>query len=70
VAPVTAVALGVLAVGLGLANVALDLRTHQPGALLSDGTWLGFLLPAVPASDYAFLDYRMHHGTLPFAGYR
>jgi hypothetical protein len=61
--------------------------------LLSDGTWLGFLLPgavvgallaarrprnplgwlllaivllaAVPASDYAFLDYRMDHGTLP-----
>jgi hypothetical protein len=93
VAPITAVALGVLALGLGLANVALDLRTHQPGALLSDGTWLGFLLPgavvgallaarrprnplgwlllaivllaAVPASDYAFLDYRMHHGTLP-----
>jgi hypothetical protein len=94
VAPITAVALGVLALGLGLANVALDLRTHQPGALLSDGTWLGFLLPgavvgallaarrprnplgwvllaivllaAVPASDYAFLDYRMDHGTLPF----
>jgi hypothetical protein len=93
VAPITAVALGVLALGLGVANVALDLRTHQPGALLSDGTWLGFLLPgavvgallaarrpgnplgwlllaivllaAVPASDYAFLDYRMHHGTLP-----
>jgi hypothetical protein len=93
VAPITAVALGVLALGLGLANVALDLRTHQPGALLSDGTWLGFLLPgavvgtllaarrprnplgwlllaivllaAVPASDYAFLDYRIHHGTLP-----
>ncbi len=92
-APITAVALGVLALGLGLASVALDLRTHQPGALLSDGTWLGFLLPgavvgallaarrprnplgwlllaivlpaAVPASDYAFLDYRMHHGTLP-----
>jgi hypothetical protein len=93
VAPITAVALGVLALGLGLANMALDLRTHQPGALLSDGTWLGFLLPgavvgallvarrprnplgwlllaivllaAVPARDYAFLDYRMHHGTLP-----
>jgi hypothetical protein len=93
VGPITALALGVLALGLGLANMALDLRTHQPGALVSDGTWLGFLLPgavvgallaarrprnplgwlllaivvlaAVPASDYAYLDYRMHHGTLP-----
>jgi hypothetical protein len=25
-----------------------------------------FLLAAAPVSDYAILDYRMHHGTLPF----
>jgi ABC-type Fe3+ transport system permease subunit len=46
VAPIMAVALGVLALGLGLANVALDLRTHQPVAWLSD--WHRDLPMAVP----------------------
>ena len=29
-----------------------------------------FLLPDVPAGQYAVLDYRMHDGTLPRAGWR
>ncbi len=96
-APVAAVALGLLTIGVGLAHVPLDLLTHQvagdhqlvadwvtaagfvvPGAVVGalvaarrPGNPLGwmllafFLLSAAPASGYAFLDYGMHHGTLP-----
>jgi hypothetical protein len=92
-APIAAVALGVLTLGLGLANVPMDHITHQPGAwltevigvaLLGTGAAVGallaarrprnpigwillaiFLLVAPPYGDYAVLDYRMHHGTLP-----
>jgi hypothetical protein len=95
-APVAAVALGALTLGLGLANVPLDQITHQPGALLTEvidvaligaGAAVGallaarrprnpigwillaiFLLVAPPYGDYAVLDYRMHHGTLPLGG--
>ena len=97
VAPVAAVAFGVLTLGLDLASVPLDGMTGTlgPGGQLADwvttavgvvpavavGTLLAarrprnpigwilltiFLLAAAPISDYAVLDYRMHHGTLPF----
>ncbi len=94
-APVAAVALGALTVGLGLASVPLDVLTHQagggsvtdwlttaagvvPGAVVGTvlaarrpGNPIGWLLIAffllsVPFyGDYAILDYRLHHGTLP-----
>ncbi len=95
-APVAAVALGVLALGLGLANVPLDRLAHQPvpggpvadwlirAAVIVPGVGVGtvlaarrprnplgwillaiFLLAAAPISQYAVLDYRMHHGMLP-----
>jgi uncharacterized membrane protein len=98
VAPVAAVAFGVLTLGLGLAHVPLDLLTHQlvgdrqlvadwltaaafsgpaavVGALVAarrPGNPIGWLLLAIflfggaPVGGYAVLDYRMHHGTLPF----
>ena len=96
VAPVAAVAFGVLTLGLDLASVPLDsiAGTLGPGGQLADwvttavgvvpavavGTLLAarrprnpigwilltiFLLAAAPVNDYAVLDYRMHHGTLP-----
>jgi hypothetical protein len=96
VAPVAAVAFGVLTLGLDLASVPLDSITGTlgPGGQLADwvttavgvvpavavGTLLAarrpgnpigwilltiFLLAAAPIDDYAVLDYRMHHGTLP-----
>jgi hypothetical protein len=92
-APASAVVLGLLVVGMAVAGVPLDLRTHQQGALLADLTGLAFsvsgavvgallaarrprnpigwlllavfLLEAAPAGDYAVLDYRVYHGTLP-----
>jgi len=42
-APVAAVTLGALTLGLGLANVPLDHITHQPGALLSEVIGLALL---------------------------
>ena len=97
VAPIAAVAFGVLTLGLDLASVPLDSITGTlgPGGQLADwvttavgvvpavavGTLLAarrprnpigwilltiFLLAAAPVNDYAVLDYRMHHGTLPF----
>jgi hypothetical protein len=99
VAPVAAVALGLLTLAASLANVPLEVVTHQtgPGGPAVDwlttavvavsgvavGTllaarrprnpigWLllAFLLAAAnPADLYVFLDYRMHHGTLPLGG--
>jgi len=99
VAPLAAVAFGVLTLGLDLASVPLDSITGSlgPGGQLADwgttavgvvpavavGTLLAarrprnptgwilltiFLLAAVPVSDYAILDYRVHHGTLPLDG--
>ncbi len=99
VAPVAAVALGVLTLGASLANVPLEVLTHQtgPGGPVADwlttagvavlgvavGTLLaarrprnpiGWMLLALllsaanPADLYVFLDYRMHHGTLPLGG--
>jgi hypothetical protein len=93
-APAVAVALGVLILVLAVANVPLDLLSHQPGSVPADVLGVGFavgggglaallaarrprnpigwmllaifLLPDVPAGQYAVLDYRMHHGTLPF----
>jgi hypothetical protein len=95
-APVAAVALGVLTLGLAAANVPLDHLSHQPGSLLDDTAAIGleaagaaagallaarrphnpigwlllaiFLLVAPPYQQYAILDYRMHHGTLPLGG--
>jgi MFS family permease len=98
VAPVAAIALGVLALALGLANVPLDVLAHQPVPGGPAADWLVraaivpevgvatvlaarrprnpigwillaiFLLSAAPASQYAVLDYRMRHGTLPLGG--
>jgi hypothetical protein len=99
VAPVAAVTLGLLTLAASLANVPLEVVTHQtgPGGPVVDwlttavvavsgvavGTllaarrprnpigWLllAFLLAAAnPADLYVFLDYRMHHGTLPLGG--
>jgi hypothetical protein len=96
VAPVLAVALGVLALGVSLANVppAVELRETGPGgpvaytlillAVVLPETAVGvllaarrprnpigwllltlLLLTANPASEYATLDYRVRHGTLP-----
>ncbi len=96
VAPVVAVAFGVLTLGLDLASVPLDTITGPPGPGGELADWLTtavgvvpavavgillaarrprnpigwillaiFLLAAAPVSDYAILDYRMHHGTLP-----
>jgi hypothetical protein len=97
VAPVAAVALGVLTLGFCLAAVPLNGVIHQngPGGPVAD--WLstatvvvpvavvgvllaarrprnpiGWILLAIlviglnPLGQYAVLDYRMHHGTLPF----
>jgi MFS family permease len=96
VAPIAAVALGVLTIGLTVANVPLDRLAHQPGNALDylaavslEGTgaavgallaarrprnpigWLLlliFLTVASPYGQYAILDYRMHHGSLPLGG--
>ena len=95
VAPVAAVALGLLTLGVGLASVPLGEMAHQPGPkgsfslafvvavmvpAVAVGTLLAarrprnpigwlllviFLLAVAPAGDYAIIDYRMHHGTLP-----
>jgi hypothetical protein len=96
VPPVLAVALGLLALGAGVAAVQLAVLFHQTGpggpaadwlitmAVTLPGTAVGVLLAvrrprnpigwillallvlaADPASEYALLDYRMHHGTLP-----
>ncbi len=99
-APVVAVALGVLTIGVTATHVPLDILTRQvrggervtadwvtaiglsvPGALTGTvvaarrpGNPLGwlllvlFLFSGTPATDYAFLDYGMHHGTLPLGG--
>jgi hypothetical protein len=95
-APVVAVMLGVIAVGLGATSVVLDRLTHQviTGHLAGDalitavgaipaaalGTLLAarrprnpigwilltlILMNALPTTQYAILDYRMHHGALP-----
>jgi hypothetical protein len=93
-APVVAVTLAVLILVLAVANVPLDLLSHQPGSVPADVLGVGvagggaamaaliaarrprnligwmlltvFFLPNPPAGQYAVLDYRMHHGTLPF----
>jgi len=95
VAPVAAVAFGVLTLAAGLATLPLDLLAHQPGSrgpfgwlftvlVLVPGVVVGTLLAARrprnpigwmllafylgalnPASDYAIIDYRLHHGHLP-----
>jgi MFS family permease len=95
VAPVAAVAFGVLTLAAGLATLPLDLLAHQPGSrgpfgwlftvlVLVPGVVVGTLLSARrprnpigwmllafylgalnPASDYAIIDYRLHHGHLP-----
>jgi hypothetical protein len=93
---VLAVALGLLAIGAGLANVPPALELHQTGpggpvvytlvllAVVLPETAVGvllaarrprnpigwlfltlLLLTANPASEYATLDYRLHHGGLP-----
>ena len=98
-APVAALALGLLTLAASLANVPLEVLTHQtgPGGPVADwlttaaaavsgvavGTLLaarrprnpiGWILLALlfsaanPADLYVFLDYRMHHGTLPLGG--
>jgi hypothetical protein len=94
-APVAAVALGVLTLGVGLATVTLDRLAHHPGSrgavdwlftvlVLIPGVAVGTLLAARrprnpigwmllafyllslnPASNYAIIDYRLHHGSLP-----
>ncbi len=95
-APVAAVASGLVTLGLNMANVPLDSLTHQagPGGAVVDGLSdaaltvpavavgtllaarrprnpIGWLLLALlilgnsPTGQYAELDYRMHHGTLP-----
>ena len=95
-APVSAVVLGLLALGASLADVPLAIARHQTGpggpvvyalvtlAVAVPGTAVGvllaarrprnpigwlllalLLLAANPASDYAILDYRLRHGTLP-----
>jgi MFS family permease len=99
VAPIAAVTLGLLTLAASLANVPLEIVTHQtgPGGPVVDwlttaavavsgvavGTvlaarrprnpigWLllAFILAAAnPADLYVYLDYRMHHGTLPLGG--
>jgi hypothetical protein len=97
VPPVLAVALGLVALGACLADIAVPEALHQPagpGGWVADwvitsavaltGTAVGvllaarrpgnpigwllltlLLLTASPADDYAIVDYRMHHGTLP-----
>jgi hypothetical protein len=96
VPPYLAVALGLLALGACLADIAGSTALHQTGpggpaaewlitlAVALPGTALGvllaarrpgnpigwllltlLLLTADPADDYATLDYRLHHGTLP-----
>jgi hypothetical protein len=95
VAPATAAAVGVLVLTLVLAvaNVPLDVLSHQPGSVPADVLGVGvagggaalaaliaarrprnpigwmllavWFLPNPPAGQYAVLDYRMHHGTLP-----
>ncbi len=96
VAPVLAVALGLLALVAGLANVPPAVIQHQAGpggpvvytlillAVVLPETAVGvllaarrprnpigwllltlLLLTASPASEYATLDYRVHHGALP-----
>ncbi len=95
-APVVAVALGVFALGFGLAAVPLDglIQQYPPGGPVADwlsaaavvvpvaavgtllaarrpGNPIGWILLAIlllsfnPLGQYAVLDYRMHHGTLP-----
>ena len=95
-APVLAITLGVVTLGIGLATAPLDSLTHQTGtggpladsltvaASVVPSTAVGTLLAArrpynpigwltlailivgfSPTSEYAVLDYRMHHGTLP-----
>jgi hypothetical protein len=94
-APVAAVALGVLTLAAGLANVPLDRLIHQAGTGGPVADWLftaiailpqagvgtllaarrprnplGWILLAIfvsvlPADQYAALDYRIHHGSLP-----
>jgi len=96
VAPVAAVAAGLVTLGLNLASVPLDAVTHLsgPGGPVLDGLSdaaitvpavavgtllaarrprnpIGWLLLALlilgnsPTGQYAILDYRMHHGSLP-----
>ena len=95
-APVLAITLGVVTLGIGLATAPLDSLTHRTGtggpladsltvaASVVPSTAVGTLLAArrpynpigwltlailivgfSPTSEYAVLDYRMHHGTLP-----
>ena len=97
VAPVAAIAFGVLTLGAALAGPVLDGLLHQPGPGGPVADWLTtavplvsaaavgtlvaarrprnpigwitlaiFLFAAAPDRQYAILDYRMHHGRLPF----
>jgi hypothetical protein len=97
VAPVAAIAFGVLTLGAALAGPALDGLLHQPGPGGPVADWLTTAVPlvsaaavgtlvaarrprnpigwitlaifffaAAPDRQYAILDYRMHHGVLPF----
>ncbi len=96
VAPVLAVAVGLLALAVSLANVPPTVELHQTGpggplvytlillAVVLPETAVGvllaarrprnpigwllltlLLLTANPASEYATVDYRVHHGALP-----
>ena len=95
-ASVAAVALGVLMLGVGLANVPLEslIDRTSPGGSVADllftaavvvpaagvGTLVAarrprnplgwillaiFLIAVAPVNQYAVVDYRLHHGTLP-----
>jgi MFS family permease len=97
VAPVVAIAFGVLTLGVAIAGPMLDGVLHRPGPGGPVADWLTtavplvsaatvgtlvavrrprnpigwiilaiFLLAAAPDSQYAILDYRIHHGRLPF----
>jgi len=97
VAPVVAIAFGVLTLGVALTGPLLDGVLHQPGPGGPVADWLTtavplvsaaavgtlvaarrprnpvgwiilaiFLLAAAPDSQYTVLDYRKHHGRLPF----
>jgi hypothetical protein len=50
------------------AAVGTLVAARQPGNPIGWMLLAIFLFAAAPAGEYAKLDYRMHHGTLPFGG--